>query len=137
MFHSQYIVQRSPGTSCPNGHSAVRMLVHRIQGIDVHHPAFYLCMECSYIGEIGKGPVREEDSLDPEDLPGRTASWFVSNMDGQLVAEGDGTCWYTERDQADKAAKERASRNPGMAFYVNRQVSAFTGQPVQVTRQDF
>ena len=135
MTSSPYVVQPAEKSRCPNCGATPRLLTHH-DGIDPSRPAFYLCPTCDYVGQVGVGPVRD-DLLEPRKPAGSgSANWFVTNMDGQMIAEeGTGQCWFETREAAEKFAHERASFNPGQSFGVNYQTVLFTGQPVTVIRK--
>lgn len=54
---SNYIIQLTQSSCCPNCNNLVHLLCDK-DGRE--GPAFYICWNCRFIGEIGKGPVAEE-----------------------------------------------------------------------------
>ena len=51
---SKYILQPTEKSFCPKCHANVWMLCEEnFEGV-----AFYICFDCKYIGEVGKGPVK-------------------------------------------------------------------------------
>ncbi len=55
MSESNYILQETEKSFCPECKSKVKMLCDKDDMIS--KPAFYICVRCPYVSEVGKGPV--------------------------------------------------------------------------------
>jgi ribosomal protein S27AE len=53
--NSKYIIQPALKSHCPKCGRGTYLLCHK----DWSGPAFYICFGCRYVGEVGKGPVRD------------------------------------------------------------------------------
>jgi len=54
MLESRYTLTPSPKSRCIRGHAVSLLSPIEMESED---PWFYICFECRFVGEVGKGPV--------------------------------------------------------------------------------
>jgi len=55
-MESNYVIMQTQSSFCPNCNNLVYLLGDK-DGKE--KPAFFICWSCHFIGEVGKGPVKE------------------------------------------------------------------------------
>lgn len=60
---SAYTLTPASKTRCPGGHTNVHLLAHK--DMDPGRPAFYICFDCRFVGEVGVGPVSQPSHRTP------------------------------------------------------------------------
>jgi ribosomal protein S27AE len=56
---SKYTLIKTERDFCPRCHEGVTLLSPEVLKLG-KLPGFYICFKCGFVGEVGRGPVRQE-----------------------------------------------------------------------------